>query len=228
MTKILLRAQFTGEDMKTHIYIVRHGRQNSRLCNVDVPLSPEGREQADLAGARIKAYSPQIIYASDLKRAVETAEIINSHLGLEMEIRPDIREADFGDLTGHTDEYIHKHYGDFFLRRARMEKDLPYPGGENCEAVFNRSIKVVDEIINKQYERVVMVAHGGTIRALLTGLVGAPFENWITFGRSIENCSITEIMYDSDRKSYHIERVNDYSHIEGHEKLLRKYFSKGY
>ena len=37
-----------------NIYLIRHGRQNSKLCNVDVELSPEGREQADLVGKRLK------------------------------------------------------------------------------------------------------------------------------------------------------------------------------
>lgn len=39
-----------------NIYLIRHGRQNSKLCNVDVELSPEGREQADLVGKRLQTY----------------------------------------------------------------------------------------------------------------------------------------------------------------------------
>lgn len=214
--------------MLTKIYLVRHGRQNDGRCNVDVSLSEEGRMQAELAGKRLKSYMPQIIYASDLKRAVETANIINGHIGVGLEIRPDIRESCFGDLTGHTDRYIHEHYGDFFKKRALMEEDIPYPGGENCEAVFNRAFRVIEEIVEKKYERAIAVCHGGTIRALLTGIIGADFARWITFGRSLENCGITEIMYDHERKSYHIERINDYSHIEGCDNLLRKHFSKGY
>lgn len=42
------------KDCKMNIYLIRHGRQNSKLCNVDVELSPEGREQADLVGKRYR------------------------------------------------------------------------------------------------------------------------------------------------------------------------------
>ena len=44
-----------------NIYLIRHGRQNSRLCNVDVELSKEGREQADLLGKRLEKYDKELI-----------------------------------------------------------------------------------------------------------------------------------------------------------------------
>ena len=58
------------------IYLIRHGRQNSTLCNVNVPLAEAGIEQAHLAGKRLAAYGIDEIYASDLIRARETAQII--------------------------------------------------------------------------------------------------------------------------------------------------------
>ena len=52
-----------------NIYLIRHGRQNSRLCNVDVELSKEGREQADLLGKRLEKYDIEAVYSSQLIRA---------------------------------------------------------------------------------------------------------------------------------------------------------------
>ena len=63
-----------------NIYLIRHGRQNSKLCNVDVELSPEGREQADLVGKRLQTYHIDVVYSSQLIRAKETADIINKYL----------------------------------------------------------------------------------------------------------------------------------------------------
>ena len=60
------------------LYLIRHGRQNSRRCNVNVPLDEAGRRQAELAGARLKEYGAEKIFASDLLRAEETAEIIGA------------------------------------------------------------------------------------------------------------------------------------------------------
>ena len=58
------------------LYLIRHGRQNSRRCNVNVPVDEAGRRQAELAGARLKEYGAEKIFASELLRAEETAEIL--------------------------------------------------------------------------------------------------------------------------------------------------------
>ena len=62
------------------IYLIRHGRQNSSLCNVDVPLAEEGKKQAELLGPRLAGYGIQKIYHSTLIRARETAQILNEFL----------------------------------------------------------------------------------------------------------------------------------------------------
>ena len=50
------------------IYLIRHGRQNSPLCNVNVPLSDAGRRQAELLGERLKKESIDVVWSSDLLR----------------------------------------------------------------------------------------------------------------------------------------------------------------
>ena len=57
------------------ILLIRHGRQNSPLCNVNVPLAEEGRRQAALLGERLKDEKIDAVWSSDLIRAVETAYI---------------------------------------------------------------------------------------------------------------------------------------------------------
>ena len=59
------------------LYLIRHGRQSSRLCNVNVDLSPEGRRQAALLGHRLADWGIEVLYSSSLIRAVQTAEEIN-------------------------------------------------------------------------------------------------------------------------------------------------------
>ncbi|MCR5836335.1 MAG: histidine phosphatase family protein [Lachnospiraceae bacterium] len=211
-----------------NIYLVRHGRQCSKLCNVDVELSKEGREQARLAGERLKKFSIDAVYSSNLIRAVETADLINESLNVERVIDPRFMEADFGDMTGMTNDELKEKYKDFLDQRARMIKDTPYPGGENCEMVFKRAFAALEDLVQKDYENVVVVTHGGVIRALFTGIVGADYAKWLTFGRQIENCSISHIMYDDVNKTYHLERLNDYAHIEDHDELLRKHFGSGF
>ena len=85
------------------IYLIRHARQNSTDCNVNVPLSAEGRKQAELLGKRMNKYKIDALYSSDLIRAVETAKIAfkdRKELSDNIIIRPGIAEIDFGSLTG--------------------------------------------------------------------------------------------------------------------------------
>lgn len=212
-----------------NIYLIRHGRQNSKLCNVNVELAPEGRRQAELAGERMKDYGIEAVYSSDLIRAVETADIINTYIGAPRFIDSRLQESNFGELTGLETDVMKEKYKDFLKKRAEMTMDTPYPGGgENCEDVFQRVFAAINEIAHQDYENVAVVTHGGAIRALFTGIVGAPYAKWLTYGRQIENCSISEIMYDAKQDTYHIERLNDYAHIEKHDELLRKHFSTGF
>lgn len=180
-----------------NIYLIRHGRQCSKLCNVDVELAPEGREQADLLGQRLKTYDIEAVYSSDLIRARETADIINKHLNKPRVIDERWQEANFGGMTGLTNEEMREKYGDFLEKRATMMEDIPYPdGGENCRMVFERSFEALKDLTKENYENVCVVTHGGVIRALLTGIVGADYAKWLTYGRQLENCSISHILYD--------------------------------
>ena len=54
-------------------YLIRHGRQNSSDCNVNVPLADAGIKQAKLLGKRLRNYSIDAVYCSDLIRAKQTA-----------------------------------------------------------------------------------------------------------------------------------------------------------
>ena len=103
-----------------NIYLIRHGRQCSKLCNVDVELAPEGREQADLLGQRLKTYDIEAVYSSDLIRARETADIINKHLNKPRVIDERWQEANFGGMTGLTNDEMREKYGDFLEKRATM------------------------------------------------------------------------------------------------------------
>lgn len=212
-----------------NIYLIRHGRQNSKLCNVDVELSPEGREQADLVGKRLKNYDIDVVYSSQLIRARETADILNTHINKQRVIDERWQEANFGGMTGLTNAEMKEKYGAFLEQRAMMKEDIPYPdGGENCQMVFRRAFEALKDLTKKDYENVCVVTHGGVLRALITGLMGAEYPKWLTIGRQIENCSITHILYDEKMGTFHIERLNDYAHIEGKDYLLRKHFGSGF
>lgn len=210
---------------KISLYLLRHGRQNSALCNVNVPLSESGKAQAELAGQRLKGYGIGIIYSSDLIRAKETAQIINKYLSVEHLCLTGLREIDFGSLTGMSDSDIKKKYARFLEERDKYESDIPFPSGENGEKVYTRAKEAIDVIlkkcINEKIESAAIISHGGAIRSILAGVLGMPQEHRLLFAKTMENTGITQIDYYVKSDRFYVERINDYAHLEGHPELLR-------
>lgn len=203
------------------IYLIRHGRQCSRLCNVDVDLCEEGYRQAELVGKRLAGLGIEKLYSSDYLRAVKTAETANRFLNLEHVIRPEFREISFGDMEGLSDEVIAERYAGFKLRQARMEEDLPYPGGECAGDVINRVMPVMLEIAKSGLDRVAVVTHGGVIRSVTAGILEMNLAKVRLIGGSLENCSITELEFNEEKQCFTLERFNDYAHLEKEPELLR-------
>lgn len=205
-----------------NLYLIRHGRQNSTLCNVDVELSNEGITQSELLRDRIYNYSIDALYSSNLIRAVQTADILNQSLKLPHIIRDEIREISFGDLEGKTEEYVNEHFRDFKEEQYKLLEDIPYPGGENGTSVYERSMPVIQEIVQSGKTNIAIVTHGGTIRVLMAALFGKNQAKRFLYGVSLENTSITHLIYNPDYDRFYLERFNDSAHLEGHSELLRK------
>lgn len=209
------------------IYLIRHGRQESRLCNIDVGLSPEGFRQAALVGERLVKKRIQIVYSSALKRAVQTAQAANLYWNVDLEIEPDLREIGFGRMEGLSDQEIEERFGDLKREQRKMEGDIPYPGGECAGDVIRRVMPVFRRIVERPEERVAMVTHGGVIRSVTAAVLGMEPGKYRLLGNDLENCSITEVRYDREIDRFFLERFNDYAHLEDYPELLRRSWEPG-
>ena len=205
------------------IYLIRHGRQSSKLCNVDVSLDDAGRKQAHLVADRLTSYGLEALYASGLKRAQETAQAISETTGLPVRTVEAFHEIEFGELTGLSNEEIESCYGKFVRQRAAQESDL-YPGGENGQDVIDRIGNDFKKICEAPEKKVAIVTHGGVIRALCAFLLHMPMKHKLQFAVDLENTSITEILYDEKTGRFYLERLNDYEHLMAAPELLRKYW----
>lgn len=203
------------------IFLIRHGRQNSPLCNVNVPLSEEGRRQAELLGERLKNEHVDAVWSSDLIRAVETADIINEVLNVPREIREELREISFGDMEGLSDEIIADRFEDFLRGRAKMERDMSYPGGESAADVVARAVPVIEEISSRDYDTVAVVTHGGVIRSLMAHYLGMDLARVPLLAGHLENCGITELWVRKSDGRVSLNRFNDAAHLESCPELLR-------
>lgn len=203
------------------LYLIRHGRQASKLCNVDVELCQEGFQQAALLGQRLASEGIQIVFSSALTRAVQTAQAANLYWNVEHYMYPELNEISFGEMEGLSDEEIALRFWDFQQEQAKMEYDIPYPGGESAGDVVRRVIPVFRQIRESGYEKVAVVTHGGVIRSMTAHFLGMDMAKWRTLGTSLENCSITELNYSPRLRRYTLERFNDYAHLQPYPQLLR-------
>lgn len=236
------------------LYFIRHGRQNSTDCNVDVPLDAVGRRQAELLGMRMRSYPIDAVYTSDLIRARQTAQIAfadRKELLEHMTVSPDLAEVDFGTLTGKPDAEVKAFYQEYYQEQldlfaeGRIQtgnaldevnqyvgdffvpiEEIWYPEGEDGPSVLNRVMPLVRQWISEDKESIAIVTHGGVIRILLTALIGGDFAKRLMFGTSLENCSITQLHYDPEKHGFFLDRFNDYAHLEFEQdpSLLRSHF----
>lgn len=208
------------------LYLIRHGRQNSRLCNIDVGLSKEGIRQASLLGERLSNIKIDAVYSSDMLRAVETAKEACRFWRGNSIIKPGLREMSFGDLEGRTEQEIAQFFTSFMQKRDQMEDDISYPGGEGTLDVWNRAFPVLQEIVSSGVQRVAVVTHGGVIRVLVAYLLGMDLFRYRLLAQDLENCSITELIYQKDKNRFLLQRFNDYAHLEPFPLLLRDGWEK--
>lgn len=205
------------------LYLIRHARQSSPLCNVNVELAPEGVRQAELLAERMKKHIPvDAVYSSALIRAVQTAKIIGGAFGIEPAPGDAaVNEIEFGELTGLSDRQIDERFGAFMERRRSLEADLAFPGGECGADVFERAYPFLERVARSGHEHAVIVTHGGTIRSILAGVLHMEQRHRLTLTRTLENTSMTVLEYNKARGWFTVETVNDYAHLDGHPELLR-------
>ncbi len=207
------------------LILIRHGRQSSPLCNVDVDLSETGREQARLLAKRLKGLTPDRIYTSALTRAKQTAGIL---FGTEVPFleREALNEISFGDMTGGADSHNEVLFPEYYAAKRKKAANLRLPGGECPTEVFERAVEVVKEAIASDAETVVFVTHGGVIRALVAGLLGLGAGQMLRIADGLEHTSVTELRYSKEAECFSLERLNDASHLEGRPELSRSAWAK--
>lgn len=162
----------------TRLFLVRHGATVSTAedrfsGSLDVPLSDEGREQAQRLALRLSSQPIRAVYASPLGRAAETAGILARPHRLEVQTRRELREISHGRWEQMTRHEVEER----FPEEAAAWDDDPYTfapeGGETGLAVTARALPTVIEIVRAHPgEKIVVVSHKATIRLLLSSLLG--------------------------------------------------------
>ncbi len=161
--------------MGTRFVLVRHAQSTWNAAGrwqgqADPPLSEQGRAQAEALALRLAAEGIEELVASDLRRAVETAELLGKTLGLPLRLDPRLRELDVGEWAGLTRLEIEARDPGRLERFEAGDPEVCAGGGESRSAMRRRVRAAAAEIARSHPDRcVAVVAHMGTVRALLPG-----------------------------------------------------------
>jgi broad specificity phosphatase PhoE len=196
--------------------LIRHGqstwnREHRIQGQLDPPLSNEGRRQAELVGRRLSGRSFAGFYSSDLKRALETAELIGTAIGARPQSETSLREIFLGDWEGLRTEEIAERFPEAWARWVEEPDWDVVPGGEGAALFDARVAGALDDIFRRHaHGDVLVVTHGGVIQVALHRIVGRPSRGLFPF--KIQNASISLI--EKRERRMVIGGVNDIGHLE--------------
>lgn len=179
------------------ITLLRHGETEWNALHIiqgqdnTARLNDKGREQARIAGESLGDMGFELIVTSDLARAQETASIISSILLLNAVIDPLLRERSFGVLEkGPASALLSTHSG--ISDHVLVDPDARPLEGESFRDMVDRSVLFLDRVATEwTTTRLLVVTHGGTIRALRAATSRTPLDGLIW--DRVGNCSLWTI-----------------------------------
>ena len=198
-------------------YLVRHGEtkwnRNGRIQgHSDVPRNDRGRRQVKMLAKRLSNCSFSVVYSSDLSRATETARAIVEDAEMPVLTDPDLREFSYGEWEGLTLEEVETQYPRALAERTgKGNNTFTAPGGEDTTHMLKRVRRFYTRTVERRdnAENILIVAHGGSIRALIVCLLGLTDDHFWSF--RVDCGSLSVISNELDGRV--LELWNDTNHL---------------
>lgn len=179
----------------TKLLLVRHGESEYNSArrfagHVDVGLTENGRRQVERLRHRLADEKIDAVYSSDLKRARLTAEMLVHGKGMIITTCPELREISYGEVEGLPFSDIQRSYPELAKQISNTDLTMRFPGGESFMEFVGRVSTFKETLKNHgPSETLLVVAHGGPLRALVCDMLGIGQTSWWQF--SIDNASLT-------------------------------------
>jgi len=177
---------------ETILGLLRHGQTDWNIDlrlqgSTDIPLNDTGRAQALKAASVLNREDWDVIIASPLSRAKDTADIVAKELGMNVVIVPELIERSFGVAEGL----------DHASWRKMYESHAVIEGLESLEDLRARTILLLDLIANEYAgQRVLAVSHGAFIRKVLTIISNGELPRE---GERLSNASLNKFIHSDNR-----------------------------
>jgi 2,3-bisphosphoglycerate-dependent phosphoglycerate mutase len=186
------------------LVLIRHGvtawnKDRRFQGGIDIPLDEEGQRQAHLLGQYFRSQPPpDLVIASDLGRAIATAQPIADYFKKEIEIEPLWRERHYGDFEGKNHSELQSLYPDDFARWRARELHHAFPGGGESVALFHERVQAVLEKVRSRFSpevrRIVVFTHGGVLGSVYRIARGLAADD--TLKVPIENTGVNRLFLD--------------------------------
>ncbi|MGD8626320.1 MAG: histidine phosphatase family protein [Anaerolineae bacterium] len=208
------------------IILVRHGRtawnagetQGARFRGtVDLPLAPEGVDQARTTARRLAGLSLSAIYSSPLQRAAHTARILARPHDLEVQIVPGLSSMDYGQWAGLLRTEVARRWPDLYRGLHHDLFAVRAPDGESFAELRERALAAVRHILARHARTggdgtILLVSHQVVARSLLCGLVGLPNQGYWLIRQSL--CNLTRFEYHPEVGRLALSGMNDTCHLD--------------
>jgi probable phosphoglycerate mutase len=217
--------------MPTRVFLVRHGAtsltaEDRFAGSTDVALSPEGTRQVGSLAERLRGEAIAAIYASPMRRTLETAGILAAPHGLQPIVEPALREIDYGRWEGLTRSEVETKFQDEYAIWDEDPFTIAPEGGESGLNVLNRALPVMRGIVEQhRHGSVVVVSHQGTNRLLISSLLGFDVRGYRE--RLDQSPAALNILDFMNEVRPRLRLFNDVSHYEGMpERVLSEQLSR--
>ena len=182
----------------TWVYLVRHSEvehaaEGRFFGHTDVALSPAGQLQATALGRRLGGEAIGAVYASDLRRARESAVPLAAARGVTPTLVAALREMAMGRWEGLTFGEMRAREPEAVTRWLADPVTVPFPEGENLENLRARVVPAFTDLVDRHRgQRIAVVAHGGSNRVILAEALGLPLQNLLRLGQDYAGWSLIE------------------------------------
>jgi probable phosphoglycerate mutase len=161
------------------LYCIRHGETTYNAegriqGRLDTHLSPLGKKQTEAVARALRNEPIEVVYASPLTRAVETARPLAAALGKPLKTDDRLMELNAGVFQTLLPAEMAERYPEATARWQSHDPDFQIPGGESRRQLMQRGGEALDEILRADHDVAAVVAHGGLLTAAFKQLLGIP------------------------------------------------------